>query len=410
MNIQLHAAAATPSTLAAALPLDELNKEAHPKPVVILSDTTDSADGQKLAITAKSASSVVSSKNTDDHNLERGTKSFPQVTAKNADTSSPKKKVNAVTNNDVKELLESIRTKNFAEKLHALLSVPAYQTILRWNPSGESFAIYDKAEFVTTVMATHFKRAKFDSFTRRMRRWGFRRTESMEEKIKGLVLFKFKLFLRDKPELCKLMCDDRQRMNKKRAGGSGITKNVQRLMATTDMSSPSLAKSNGFKGNNAPVPVHFPMGHPEHSNWNSSINTMSPAYPPSLHLHQLAANHCSHQAMAMNQSSNQAYSMDMMTSSYPPQDTRNIPGMMTHDGMMPMMQNGTEPMMMNYQYPVMPTTQHHNNIMPPRLHHDQQQQHSHRAVHSAVALPGQFLREQMMHEQYPNTNQGFMAF
>ncbi|KAL7529021.1 hypothetical protein ACHAXR_002749 [Thalassiosira sp. AJA248-18] len=387
MNKQLHAtsAAATPSSLAAALPSGEFNK--------IMSDPPD-ADGHKLAIATESTSSEVFS-NTTGHNLTTGTKSSPQVNAKNADTSSPTNiGFNAVTsNNDVTQLLESFRSKNFAEKLHALLSVPTYQSILRWNPSGESFGIYDTDEFVTTVMATHFQRAKFDSFTRRMRRWGFRRMESMDEKLQGLVVYKSKLFLRAKPAMCKMMCDDRQWKNKERA-----LPKVQRLVATADMPSASLAKMNGIKDHNEPMPVHFPTDHPEHSNWNPSINTMAflPYPSSSPPLHQLSLTQHPRQPMAMNRSVEQAYPMGMMASSYPPQDTRNIPGMMAHNGMMPMMQNGTEAVMHHY----------HNNMMLPHLHHHQQQ-HSHHDVHPAMTMPRRFPGEQMMQRQYPNDHQGF---
>ena len=118
-------------------------------------------------------------------------------------------------------LLESFRKKNFAEKLFALLEIQDFQDIMCWHPSGDAFYIYDQSAFVSQVMAVHFQRAKFESFTRRMRRWGFRRIESMEQKMRGIAVFSCKLFRRDKPDLCKLMCDDRQL--KKKSGADAIS-------------------------------------------------------------------------------------------------------------------------------------------------------------------------------------------
>ncbi|KAL7526695.1 hypothetical protein ACHAXR_001605 [Thalassiosira sp. AJA248-18] len=317
MNNQLHATA-TASSLAAALPSlpsDEFNKEDLPKPGAIMSDPSDAVGHMVANNGAESASSAVSS-SADDHNLARGTKSSAQATTKT------KTDTNSLTNNDCTQRLESFLSKNFAEKLHALLSVPAYQAILRWNPSGESFGIYDTDKFASAIMATYFQRAKFDSFTRRMRRWGFRRMESMDEKLKGLVVFRSKLFLRDKPEMCKMMGDDRQWKKKQRARGSGSPHEVQRLMSATDTPSAGLAKRNGIKDHTEPVPVHFPTSHPEDFHWGPSINTMAlPAYPSSSPPHQLASTQHLHQPMTMNHFVKQAFP----TGSYPPQDTRSIP-------------------------------------------------------------------------------------
>ena len=114
------------------------------------------------------------------------------------------------------DILETFRKKNFAEKLMALLAQPENQEIMRWTPSGDAFCIHDQPLFIERIMPSHFQHAKFESFTRRMRRWGFRRMENLDKKLKGLAVFQCNLFKRDKPELSKLMCDDRQL--KKRAG------------------------------------------------------------------------------------------------------------------------------------------------------------------------------------------------
>ena len=153
--------------------------------------------------------------------------------------------------------LEIFREKKFAEKLHALLSAPIYNSILRWNLKGDAFGIYDQAEFVDIIMSKHFQGAKFDSFTRRMRRWGFRRAESAEDKLRGLAIYKCKFFLRENPELCKNMCDDRQR--KRRAGTNGSSSfpsTAERLEA--DVYSPSPNVKRLCNGQKEPVPIHYP--------------------------------------------------------------------------------------------------------------------------------------------------------
>jgi len=153
-------------------------------------------------------------------------------------------------------LIQNDRQKNFAENLHSIVSVPAYHYVLRWNPKGDAFGIYDTETFVNTIMSTHFQKAKFDSFTRRMRRWGFRRTESMNEKMRGLVFYKCKFFVREKPELCKMMCDDRQRKNK----GPSLSQNTT-SQVVTKLYSRCHNKRVG-NGQSEPKPVHYPSNMP----------------------------------------------------------------------------------------------------------------------------------------------------
>jgi len=191
--------------------------------------------------------------------------------------------------NDNAVLDYSSRNQNFAEKLHAILSTPRYSSILRWNTNGDAFSIHDIPEFVNTIMPTYFQRSKFDSFTRRMRRWGFRRMERIEERGKGLVIFKCSSFRRDAPALCKSMCDDRQL--KKQGISSSASKVVygygnvsnyphrEQFKATPPRSGYTPPGPNVVhKGHGEAVPVHFPSGHNvEHlrSYWNPAV-----AHPP----------------------------------------------------------------------------------------------------------------------------------
>jgi len=54
-----------------------------------------------------------------------------------------------------------------------ILQCGDYEPIISWDPSGKSLIIKNTQVFVDTVLSTFFKQTKFDSFTRKMRRWGF---------------------------------------------------------------------------------------------------------------------------------------------------------------------------------------------------------------------------------------------
>ncbi|KAL7544543.1 hypothetical protein ACHAWF_007919 [Thalassiosira exigua] len=94
------------------------------------------------------------------------------------------------------------RKPNFAEKLHMVLSNKFCRRAITWLPSGRSFCITDQEEFVKSILPRYFREAKFESFSRRLKRWGFRKvyTTGMSQ-----MIFSHDMFHRDKPELCKSM-------------------------------------------------------------------------------------------------------------------------------------------------------------------------------------------------------------
>ncbi|KAL7553075.1 hypothetical protein ACHAWF_016446 [Thalassiosira exigua] len=94
------------------------------------------------------------------------------------------------------------RKPNFAEKLHVVLSNKFCRRAITWLPSGRSFCITDQEEFVKTILPRYFREAKFESFSRRLKRWGFRKvyTNGMSQ-----MIFSHDMFHRDKPDLCKSM-------------------------------------------------------------------------------------------------------------------------------------------------------------------------------------------------------------
>lgn len=94
------------------------------------------------------------------------------------------------------------RNPSFAYKLHAILTDKDCNSAISWMPSGKAFRIMDKEEFTKKVLPKYFREAKFESFSRRIKRWGFRRmyTTGMKQ-----VVYSHDLFQKDRVDLCKLM-------------------------------------------------------------------------------------------------------------------------------------------------------------------------------------------------------------
>lgn len=56
-----------------------------------------------------------------------------------------------------------------------VLSNRNFAHIITWMPSGKSFSILKPKLFAAEILPGHFKSAKYNSFTRKMHRWGFNR-------------------------------------------------------------------------------------------------------------------------------------------------------------------------------------------------------------------------------------------
>jgi hypothetical protein len=118
----------------------------------------------------------------------------------------------------------TLQGKTFVEKIHAILAMPNYCSIISWNDAGTVVMIHDVDAFMSTIMPAHFKKSKLGSFIRRMRRWGFsvftaKKSSSSKLSERGrittVVEFSSEHFLRDQPDLCLLMKDERQVKKKK---------------------------------------------------------------------------------------------------------------------------------------------------------------------------------------------------
>jgi hypothetical protein len=62
-----------------------------------------------------------------------------------------------------------------------VLSRKEYADIILWTPSGKAFHVINRKEFTARILPTHFKGAKYSSFTRKLHRWGFSRHYRGEE-------------------------------------------------------------------------------------------------------------------------------------------------------------------------------------------------------------------------------------
>jgi len=147
----------------------------------------------------------------------------------------------------------TLKGKTFAQQIHAILAMPNYSSIISWNEAGTVVIIHDVGAFISTIMHAHFQHSQWGSFTRRMRRWGFRAANQRSSKpstasTKGqsnVMEFSSENFLRDQPDLCLLMKDERQVKKK----FTFLDRNVRRVGGGAE---------HGTQGSSAGVSVPHP--------------------------------------------------------------------------------------------------------------------------------------------------------
>ena len=94
------------------------------------------------------------------------------------------------------------RRLSFPQIMMKLLEDAQYKDALCWLPDGLSFAI-DPEVFQKEVIPIYFRGSKFDSFKRKVNRWGFKRI--VETEAPGTMTYYHKLFRRGYPGLLKRM-------------------------------------------------------------------------------------------------------------------------------------------------------------------------------------------------------------
>ncbi len=174
--------------------------------------------------------------------------------------------------------------KTFAQKMHSLLDMPDYSSIISWNDAGTAVIIHDVDAFISTVMPAYFQHAQFGSFTRRMRRWGFRvvnhrsaSSTSSEQGQSTAMQFSCEHFLRDQPDLCLMMKDERKSKKKFQFLDRHVRidegmDQVSSAGGIVHYPSTPASRSAQLKAKiKLPIPVHYP---PSSSNMNPANNQL----------------------------------------------------------------------------------------------------------------------------------------
>ena len=91
----------------------------------------------------------------------------------------------------------------FPERLMELLQGATVSEAMWWLPGGNAFAIRPKI-FYDVVLSKHFQGTKFESFTRKLNRWGFRRLASQGIP-QSTIAYYNKSFKQGQPDLVKNM-------------------------------------------------------------------------------------------------------------------------------------------------------------------------------------------------------------
>lgn len=91
---------------------------------------------------------------------------------------------------------------NFPARLHDLLAHENdINDIIEWLPHGRSWIVRDKVQFLRKVAPSHFQISKFESFTRQVNGWGFKRITQGPD----INSYYHELFLKGMPHLIQWM-------------------------------------------------------------------------------------------------------------------------------------------------------------------------------------------------------------
>lgn len=90
----------------------------------------------------------------------------------------------------------------FPCKLHQILSIPEYSHIISWMPHGRAWKIHNKDLLMREIVPKYFVQSKFESFTRQLNGWGFKR---LHQSGNDFNAYYHECFLRGIPHLTALM-------------------------------------------------------------------------------------------------------------------------------------------------------------------------------------------------------------
>lgn len=100
------------------------------------------------------------------------------------------------------ELPSGKKDNNFPAKVHRILSLPEYASIISWMPHGRAWKIHDKDKLVRQVIPNFFGQSKYESFTRQLNGWGYKR---LYQSGNDCNAYYHECFLRGLPHLTSLM-------------------------------------------------------------------------------------------------------------------------------------------------------------------------------------------------------------
>ena len=133
-----------------------------------------------------------------------------------------------------------------------------------WNTAGDIFCVQAQ-QFKDNLLEKYFPGTKFESFTRKLNRWGFRRVVDQQKEFpRGAHVYNHPLFQRDKPELVVDVTANRQRSDlatlERLLAGEQIASlaRQQRLAATAGLTS-DIPHVGGGK------PVYYVHGNSTHA-------------------------------------------------------------------------------------------------------------------------------------------------
>mmetsp|Transcript_1758 Transcript_1758/g.3320 ORF Transcript_1758/g.3320 Transcript_1758/m.3320 type:complete len:137 (-) Transcript_1758:910-1320(-) len=64
---------------------------------------------------------------------------------------------------------------NFPARLHKILSDPSHSDVITWMPHGRAWRVIDRERLVKDVLPGYYVCKKYESFTRQLNGWGFKR-------------------------------------------------------------------------------------------------------------------------------------------------------------------------------------------------------------------------------------------
>jgi len=93
-------------------------------------------------------------------------------------------------------------SSSFPANLHRILSNPEYAHIISWMPHGRAWKLHNKHAFLNEVVPSYFSQTKYESFTRQLTGWGFKK---LHQSGPDFGAYYHECFLRGLPHLTVMM-------------------------------------------------------------------------------------------------------------------------------------------------------------------------------------------------------------